>query len=215
MFCNCLSALCRKIPPETLRIPVGILQDLRGCLWGSGCLSVGSAKASFETQKYFLHGGTGTQLVQSIPDSRLSLRSLKRSFSLWRKSDRHELLPSHFFSSRWGLCCMINHNKCRKENIEIHFTLYSEWFIHTVMENILKQLRLNTTGSCWGTLFINTICTSIWSPHTANNFLYTVLYQALIGSTVCNLKVYFALPSKIREWRIMFLGWYFYPFFIS
>lgn len=37
---------------------------------------------------------------------------------------------------------MINHNKCRKENNEIHFTMYNEWFIHTVMENILKELRL-------------------------------------------------------------------------
>lgn len=145
----------------------------------------------------------------------LSFHSLKRSFSLWRKSDCHELLASHFFSCRWELCYMINHNKCRKENNEIHFTLYSEWFIHTVMENILKQLRLNTTGSCWGTLFINMICTSIWSPHTANNFHCAVLYQALIGSTVGNLKVYFPLPSKIKEWKIMFLGWYFYPIFYS
>lgn len=129
----------------------------------------------------------------------LSLWGFNGSFHLRRKSDWHALLAFHFFSSRGEVCYTINHNKGREENNEIHFTVYNEWFIHTVMENILKQFRLNTTGSCWGTLFINMICASIWLPHPANNFRYAALYQALIGSTVGNLTAYFPCRQKSKS----------------
>lgn len=166
------------------------------------------------------YGGTEISLVQSTPVSVrdlqccLNLYHLIISFHLLRKSDWQALLAFHFFSSRGEVCYMIHHKKCREENNEILFTACNKWFIHTVMENILNQLRLNTTGSCWGTLFINMICTSIWLLHPASNLHYAVLYQALIGSSVGTLTVYFPLPSKVKQWKIMFLGWYFYPIFI-
>lgn len=131
------------------------------------------------------------------------------------KNDWCALLAFHFFSSRGKACATRSTiKKRREENNEILFTACNKWFIHTVMENILKQLRLSTTGSCWGTLFINMICTSIWLPHPASNFHYAMLYQALIGSSVGTLTVYFPLPSKVKQWKNNVPGWYFYPIFI-
>lgn len=170
---------------------------LCGLSWGS----LGNTEAPSVWRYRNLTGPVHSCFLRDL-ESCLNLYHLIVSFHHLGKSDWHALLA--FFSSRGEVCYMIHHRKCREENNEILFTACNKWFIHTVMENILKQLRLNTTGSCWGTLFINMICTSIWLPHPASNFHYAVLYQALIGSSVGTLTVYFPLPSKVKQWKIMF-----------